>query len=294
MKQFVIALFVFLLNSCNSTEPDDSSLNNMNRILFTMRESYEGNSQIYSINPDGTDLRRITNDEFSYSQVCWSPNRTQVAGTTDENWTTAGLHMFVMDSDGTNKKLLSIGSQITWLPNGKELLYSNMPSSGIGLLKLNIYKYDIENETFELIIENGGSPDINKNGDKLVYGAIDYSVEPVGKPTIILTFPSFEKILTIQSNKMTYPTWSPDGKILVYTKDDEIYTMAMIDTIESKVFDNTSSLHYIYPKFSPDGQKIIFTGYTDGLQESFLFMVNIDGTELHKVYESDGIISCDW
>ncbi len=60
----------------------------------------DGESEIYSMNSDGSDLTRITAVEDRVTKPAWSPDGKSIADVlTDEGF---NLHIYVMDADGTD------------------------------------------------------------------------------------------------------------------------------------------------------------------------------------------------
>src|SRR5690606_19164819 len=131
--------FTSLFSSCeNSVEPDE--INYHNKILFTSSRSRI--SQLYMMNPDGTDIKQITNGEFWHSNGRWSPDIKKIVCNTEEGSTIAGFQMAVMDVDGLNRQLLGYGNQMSWHPSGDEILFSYCPSCEIGIFNIKLYSID--------------------------------------------------------------------------------------------------------------------------------------------------------
>ena len=77
------------------------------------------------------------------------------------------------------------------------------------------------------------------------------------------------------------PSWSPDGKSLVYTSLDEktnqkIYQVSADGTGKRQVFDDT--FRQWSPAFSPDGKNIVYVSYPPEKYKEELFIVDIAGT----------------
>ena len=82
-----------------------------------------GNSDIYTINPDGSGLTQLTNDPAPEADPAWSADGKQIAfsrrlpNATDE--------INVMDADGSNRRLVYDQTEYpgrpAWSPDGSEL-----------------------------------------------------------------------------------------------------------------------------------------------------------------------------
>jgi len=64
----------------------------------------DGNFEIYVMNADGSEQKRITNNSAFYDCPCWSPDgkRIDFRAVKDENW-----DIYVMNADGTEQKRLT-------------------------------------------------------------------------------------------------------------------------------------------------------------------------------------------
>ncbi len=78
--------------------------------------SRDGNSEIYVMNRDGSDLRRLTNNPAIDSTPTWSPTGTQIAFTSER---TGSPQIYVIGTDGAGMRRISQESyadRATWSP----------------------------------------------------------------------------------------------------------------------------------------------------------------------------------
>jgi TolB protein len=100
------------------------------RIAFM--SARDGNPEIYVMNADGSNVRRLTNHPAGESTPTWSPSGTQIAFSSDR----AGQsQIYVMSADGSNVRRLttaeSYADRATWSPAPfNEIAYSAQTSSG--------------------------------------------------------------------------------------------------------------------------------------------------------------------
>ncbi len=276
----IVSFFIILIfNSCDTTEPQPTDFHN--KILFTSSRS--GKPQLYMMNPDGSGIRQITSGNYWHTDGRWSPDAKQIVCNTEENSTTAGSSMVVMNSDGSNRKLLGYGNQMSWHPDGSKILFSYSPSIEVGIYGIFLYTIysDGTNRTKLQINGEGGSPDFSPDGKKIAYVEPDYIGHPPKSKTKVINYPDLTNIITIDSSGAS-PKWSPDGKEMAFSKreisnkpNDNIYVMNSDGSNVQKITNNTSNMPYIYPRWAPDGEKLIFLAYTvDGTQKSYLYMIN--------------------
>lgn len=89
----------------------------------------DDNKDIYTVNPDGSNLRRLTNDVAQDSNPTWAPDGKQIAFISDRP---GSSKLFIMHSDGTDIRSVPCKyhslSQITWSPNGKYFAFIATPA----------------------------------------------------------------------------------------------------------------------------------------------------------------------
>jgi len=288
----IIGLVIISVSSCNTTEPE--LIDYHDKILFTSSRS--GKEQLYMMNPDGTNIRQLTTGQYWHNNGRWSRDASKIVCNTEEGTTTAGTSMVVMNSDGSSRKLLGYGFQMSWHPNGNIILFANAPSleSGISGIFLYTVNTDGSNKSKLQIDGEGGSPDFSPDGEKIIYIEPDYEGSPPNPKTKIISYPDFITILTIDSSRF-YPKWSSDGREIAFCIQPNIFCMNADGSNIRQITDMASNMLYIYPNWAPDDEKIIFLSYTmGGTQKWYLYMVNKDGTNLHKVIDDDSVTSCDW
>ncbi|MFH1351071.1 MAG: Tol-Pal system beta propeller repeat protein TolB [Pseudomonadota bacterium] len=77
------------------------SWSRLNRIAYTGMNN--GRFDIYTINPDGTDLRLLTQDQGNNEDPCWSPDGRYIVFTSSRE---GGYHLYLMNANGQNQRRL--------------------------------------------------------------------------------------------------------------------------------------------------------------------------------------------
>ena len=103
------------------------------------------------------------------------------------------------------------------------------------------------------------------------------------------------KCLTNDLFDAEMPSWSPDGKKIVYADDRnivdgsvnwEIYVMNADGTDQINLTNSPRATGDFEPSWSPDGSKITFASYRDGNWE--IYVMNADGTNQTRLTYSPG------
>jgi len=91
-----------------------------------------GKQQIYAMNADGSNQRRISFGDGSYSQPAWSPRGDYIAFTKQR---AGGFAIGIMKPDGSGERILTEGfhnESPTWAPNGQYILFFRDPGGQAG------------------------------------------------------------------------------------------------------------------------------------------------------------------
>ncbi len=295
MKRFNFLIWFLVLVaislSCDMGEPQ--GVNYHNKILFTSHRS--GKGQLYMISPDGSGLTQITDGQYWHDGGRWSPDAQRIVCNTEEGLTTAGTPMVVMGCDGRSRILLGMGSQMSWHPVGAEIIYSYWPGAEAGFHNLQLCSIHPNGTERKVISDQyAGNCAFSPDGTKIAFTVKPDSV----MRTVILDFPQFSNPVFVGPPESYGAYWSPDGKEMAFSLAGAVYNICIMNADGSNLRAltvNTSNMHYLYPRWSPDAGRLVFLAFTlDGTAKSYLYMIDRDGSNLHRVIDDDGVTSCDW
>jgi hypothetical protein len=274
------------------------------RIAFAARLGDAPSLDVYSMKPDGTDVRRLTdtpdNDETFPS---WSPDHAQIAYVRDDQ-------LFVMNADGSNARLVAgnVGREgyakaaPAWSPDGRQLLYPHArdATQGGATLLHRVAEAGTGDAAFE--------PDATSIGSTLS--------EPAWSSAGVISFLRSEEcagcsdtasIVTVLADGSSYARkamaamtahgidFAPDGAELVYAMGST--STASGYEIPGRIVVSTAldgggvvlvPQGAWMPRWSPTGEHIAYL-MADGIH-----VLTRDGAGARMVFQKSGVRGIDW
>ena len=143
------------------------------KIVFA--STRDGNSEIYIMNPDGSNQINLSRDKAEDSEPVWSPDGEQVLFVSDRD---GPPDLYVMDSDGSRVRRVfgsrDYRSNPSWSPDGGKITYVEGEGSDA-----TIYTATIRGKFVERVIA-GFMPSWSPNGREIVFSAISINRSPLG------------------------------------------------------------------------------------------------------------------
>ncbi len=279
-------------NGCSGDAGNNGSL-----AEIAFYSNRDGNAEIYLMNADGRNQRRITDTSTNERCPAWSPDGKMLAFTSDEVDENPGdcfpdcrTEVFVMNADGTGRRqLTSIGLSVShpsWSPNGEQIAFSakteedfeifvtNVDGSGLRQMSDNDFdeKYPVWSPDgsrialYDVVNDNYGISVMDADG---------------GNRRVLLNTPDWD----------LFPQWSPDGSKIVFFANHgiplnhrNVYVMDadgsnVIQLTDTKAVDEDGT-------WSPDGKEIAFQSSRDGNYE--IYVMNADGSNQRRLTRHEG------
>jgi TolB protein len=272
---------------------DPSFSNDGKRIAFTSWR--DGNSEIYVMHADGSNVRRLTNHPAFDNFPVFSPDGTKVAF--QSNREDEHVEVYVQNLDDTTPPRRLTHARGTtglmpkcWSADGTRMLvYTNENGKGqIELIDVDPFPAQrlLGDETADL-----GYPRMSTDGRRLLYEARlpDHAIElrvtdlhTKRTTTLFKTEPGYPIRFFLQ------PAWSPDGSLIAFSArargNSEVFVMKadgsdVQNATNDPLLDSSAA-------FSPDGREIIFA--RDAYGQAKLYRMDADGSNQRRVTDRPG------
>lgn len=206
----LLVLIPIIKADSDITENNSSTINRVRKIAFVSKR--DGNFEIYTVNEDGTDLKRLTSNKNDDLKPQWSPDGKRIMYLSKKG---KEFTIRVMNDDGSGQVEIARNCVIDypplWSPDGVKILFVAKSKN-----KNIICTVDADGSNLTRLSEidtEGSYSSWSPDGRKILY------LEKYRKENYIyLMNPDGTERLKITKEDGTYkaPTWSPDGSKIAY------------------------------------------------------------------------------
>jgi len=276
----------------NSGGADPSFSSDGKQIAFTSWR--DGDPEIYVMQNDGSNVRRLTNHPAFDSYPVFSPDGTQIAFQSNREDEHGEVYLKNLNDDSPPKRITHSGGMglvsKCWSADGTQMvLYTN--ENG----KDQILLADVDPFPARTVLSDDaadlGFPRVSRDGKQILYEARapDRSLE------LRLTDLESKQTRTIfkteadgQAGFHLHPSWSPDNSLIAFSTrvngNSEIVSVKT-DGTNLKNLTNNGALDED-PVFSPDGNEIVFA--RDIYGKSQLYRMDLNGGNQRRLTEKEG------
>ncbi len=232
-----------------------------------------GNREIYAMNIDGSNVRRLTNTSSRNSNPTCSPNGQYVAFSSDRTGTFQG---FVMNYDGANARALDnrTAEEIypSWSPDSKAIAYA-VKQTPTSTRQIEVLGLDGSTRT----LASGTFPAWSPDGQQIAYESNSQIA------LMRADNGAFLGKLTSGAFFNGQPAWSPNGQRIAFVSNrdgnNEIYVMNNDGSNQVRLTNSVGDDQH--PFWSIDGSKIIFWSNRTGNVD--IYIMNADGNNVQNL-----------
>ena len=225
-------------------------------IVFDSAE--EEGFEIFIMEPDGSNLTRLTENGARDDEADLSPNSQFIAF---ERQMGSDWMIMVMDRDGSNERSLVPGRQPDWSPNGRSIAYETftVPQQ---IALVNVATENVRQLTNTRT--NNRAPSWSPSGDEIAFMT---EVDNSWQLAILDVDSGRQRQITTGGAPKRFPVWSPDGELIAYNTLDANGGPDHIWVIEpsgENAMRLTGEGQNGRPAWSPDGQYLLFNSNRSG------------------------------
>jgi TolB protein len=261
----------------------------MTRIAFVSRHG-DKNSEIYLMDYDGRDIRRLTTSNTINLSPAWSPDAKRLSYV---SWREKRPDIYIMDDTGQRTMVPAMKAELNtspdWSPDGNRLVYtSDAPGNA------ELYVVDLKTRRNTRLTRNPGidtSPAFSPNGREIAFTS-----DRSGNPQVYLMDSDGLNTRRI-SRSGSYnesPAWSPKGDKLAYvSRIRGQFEIVILELATGTLQQVTSGPgHKENPRWSPDGRYLVYSGNASGTYQ--IYTVQADGRNARQLTRGPASVTPDW
>lgn len=245
------------------------------QIAFTTDRDQAGRKEIYLMDYDGANARRLTAHRSTSMSAAWTSDGTGLAYT---SFFGGAPGLYFADANTGRKNTLFAEGRLnispTFSPDGKRLAFARSLEGNIEVFVMDRNGQNLRRITHSYAIDT--NPAWSPTGNEIAFTS-----SRAGSPQIYAMDPEGSSIrrLTFDGSYNDNAAWSPDGTKIAYsTRRGGQFQIAVTDvvTLETRVLTRGPGENED-PTFSPDGQRIAYVSKQRGRKQIWVMDADTGG-----------------
>lgn len=261
------------------------------RILF--ESTTDGKFALYTISPDGSNLKKLTSGEANDEQPCWSRDGRQIVFISDQD---GHLQLYLMNADGSERHRLTnaegLDYQPDFSPKGDAVIFEARLERAA--TRHNIYVIRTDGAGRVRLTDesaNSEAPRWSPDGRRIVFvrdfPSAKYRNEMSKEDQanwrksqeIFVMNKDGTGVTNLTHNNVPEwsPAWSRDGKRVYFMSERDgarnLYDMKPDGSDERKIFADQSFGPFSAPAISPNGKYFAYANQSNGKWALYLYEI---------------------
>ncbi|MGH9024590.1 MAG: TolB family protein [Acidimicrobiia bacterium] len=252
------------------------------RIAFVTRLGDPAVQQVYTMNPDGSDVRQLTMSEGTNSTPFWSPDGSRIAFAREVD---GDFEIYVMNADGSGQTPITDNSaddfSPTWSPDGTRIVFATNRDGSAQ----HIYVMGADGSNPQPLTEstsNDYDPVWSPLGNQIAFTRA--VVAPFGFEIFVMDANGENEtsVTDLDDGPASEPDWKPDGSLLAFAgaRDPDVPGGADVWTIRPDGSDQqrvTNQNCGVQPAWAPDAARITYACFEG--TDSRVWVIGANGTD---------------
>lgn len=275
---------------------------NNGRILFTANDGVSPGYDIYSMNPDGSGVTRLTNSPANDVEPSLSSDGKRVAFSSNRDDPRGEIYVMNVDGTGVTRLTYSSAFDVTpiWSKDGKKIAFVSSrdaadPAADAEEI-LDVYVMNADGTGVTRLTHRQGvdkGPSWSADGKQIAF------VSDRGKAgtTDVYTMNAADgsqvsRVTWVEEPEEMFVSWSPGGKQLAFSTT-QVFVVNTDGTQLTQLTYAPLTEADFQPSWSPDAKQIAFTRFRDG--RLHICTMSADGTQVSQLtYGTNNEFSPAW